>query len=184
MQKIEFSSEPVLFSSEIELEEIRYQIELSDTKVQKILFTSTLSGEGKTTIALSLAKLMAKDKKVLYVGHDSEFLKSSVDNSNTVWKTDIDNLYIILSEHICIQQLDDLSSNYDYIMIDVKAVQDSSECIRIADVCDLIVLVVQANRTSYSLLQNSIRLLQITHCKNIQAVLNRIRNFYGVLKKK
>lgn len=184
MKKIQFSMEPVLFSNAIELEEITCQIELSENRIQKILFTSTLPGEGKTTIALSVGKLIAKEKKVLYVGHDSEFLKRPENDDSTVWRTDIDNLFVSLPEYICVQDLDVLCSNYDYVLIDTKAVQESSESIRIADVCDLTVLIVEANRTSYRLLQNSIRLLEITHCRNIRIVLNRIRDFYGVLKKR
>lgn len=184
MQKIQFTMEPVLFENETELAEIKYQIELSESKIQKILFTSTLPGEGKTTIALSVGKLIAREKKVLYIGQDSEFLKRPENDDSTVWKTDINNLYVSLTENIRIQDLDLLCSDYDYVLIDAEAVQNSSESIRIADTCDLVVLVIEANRASYRLLQNSIRLLKITHCGNIRAVLNRTREFYGILKKR
>ena len=151
--------------------------------------TTYMGWHNNDEIPVTLATLMERtitDKdinafeSVLHHNEGLDLVPSNLDLSSL----EVSLVNAMSREYTMKNAIGSLTNKYDYVLIDTKAVQESSESIRIADVCDLTVLIVEANRTSYRLLQNSIRLLEITHCRNIRIVLNRIRDFYGVLKKR
>jgi tyrosine-protein kinase len=87
-----------------------------DQPVQRVLITSTLAGEGKTTVAVNLAAgIAATDLRVLLIEADlrkptlknyfpdfqgvglSEVLSGQADLEEAVWNTDIPNFFIVMS---------------------------------------------------------------------------------------
>jgi succinoglycan biosynthesis transport protein ExoP len=87
-----------------------------DEPVQRVLITSTLASEGKTTVAVNLAAgIAATDLRVLLIEADlrkptlknyfpdfqgvglSEVLSGQADLEDAVWNTDIPNLFIVMS---------------------------------------------------------------------------------------
>jgi tyrosine-protein kinase len=87
-----------------------------DAPVQRVLITSTIAGEGKTTVAINLAAgIAATDLRVLLIEADlrkptlknyfpdfqgiglSEVLSGQADLEEAVWRTDIPNLSLIMS---------------------------------------------------------------------------------------
>ncbi|MEX2552510.1 MAG: polysaccharide biosynthesis tyrosine autokinase [Actinomycetota bacterium] len=87
-----------------------------DEPVQRVLITSTLAGEGKTTVAVNLAAgIAATDLRVLLIEADlrkptlknyfpdfqgvglSEVLSGQADLEEAVWNTNIPNLFLVMS---------------------------------------------------------------------------------------
>jgi capsular exopolysaccharide synthesis family protein len=150
-----------------------------DDPVQRVVITSTVAGEGKTTVAVNLAAgIAATDLRVLLIEADlrkptlknyfpdfqgvglSEVLSGQADLEEAVWKTDIDNLYLIMSgrlppnpsELLGSQRMADVldlaSSIADVIILDTPPALPVTDASALAPQSDGVVLVVRAGQTS------------------------------------
>lgn len=179
MQKVEIIEGATLVSQRGEIEEIKYRL-----IGKKILFTSSLRDEGKTSVALALGTLLAETKKVLYIGKPADVFKLTETSRNQICHSNVDNLYILLKENIDVVEVENINSEFDYIFIETEALQISKKAMAIASLCDQTVLVVEANRVSYKVVKENIDLLNAAHAKNIDLVLNKAKKHYGLLKRK
>lgn len=179
MQKIEGIEKVSSFVQKREIEEIKYRL-----TGKKILFASSLKGEGKTSVALALGRFLAETKKVLYLGELTNEFSTSEACLGQICCSDIDNLYILLKEDVSEEEIDKFGTEFDYVLIEMKALQISKEVMAIAALCDQTILVVEANRGSYRLIKENIELLRAAHAREISLVLNRTKKIYGLLKTK
>lgn len=102
------------FEESVRLARIRAEKEMRDKRVQVLMISSAISGEGKTTVSLNLAAAFAeKGKRTLlidcdlrnpsvarYLGQENttgvtELLKGTADAKSVIRETGIDNLYVI-----------------------------------------------------------------------------------------
>lgn len=144
---------------------------------QTILVTSTQSGEGKTTVALSIAQYLSSIKsRVIIVDGDThspslstlagtdvapgfaELMSGATDYTKAI-KRDGGNLAIIpagdhdrynvdiLASTNFAQMLETLKSQYDYVIVDCANATSSTDAEVIAGQVDNVILVAQWNRT-------------------------------------
>lgn len=183
MQKLKLNTEKYDFLQKSETEKIKYSFKLS--KIKKILVASTLCGEGKTAIALNVCVALAEDgEKVLYIGRKSQLINISEEDEETIVASGTDNFDIMISSDL--KKTTDVmgNRNYDYVLVEAPAMEESKDGIFLADCSDVIMLVVETNRAGYSQLRESRKLLTEGNCKDIRIVLNRIKKHYGILKRR
>ncbi len=109
--------EKVLYRFEETIKILRTNIQFSGKNIKKILFTSSVSGEGKSSISFRLALSLASiGKKVVYIDADlrksvlttryriegsayglSQFLSGQTGNEEIIYKTNIENLDIVFA---------------------------------------------------------------------------------------
>lgn len=183
MKTINIDENKMLFLDENEMEKIKLNLELLHLDSKKILVSSSLKGEGKTSVALGLSIFMAKcGAKVLYAASEyPEILGVDFQNEDGL-TTSLGNLHIIIGSDF--RKIEEKSEDYDYVIIDSKALSVSNESITYANMCDLILLVIEANRIDYKKALESKNMLTLGKCKEIRVVLNRTRKTYGMFRRK
>lgn len=184
---------------------INDEIEIKDVKV--IAVTSAAFGEGKTTIAYNLAASMANGgRRVLLMDMDfrhralqtylKKEIKSSVGISDVITGKaslspemihEVEGFHVLLSGNETIkfqkQQFEGLfsyaRSAYDCVIVDMPASGVASESALIADLCDLLLFVVQADHVSAEKITNAIRYISFSRAELIGVVLNRVMFGFG-----
>lgn len=166
-----------------ELEKIMLDLKLARSDRRKILVASTAKGEGKTSIALALSMLMARSgSKVLYVSSEYPAFFVEIPQEAGIYSSDVDNLDVLLGGSSL--SVEEQSGIYDYIFADAKALLDSNEGIVYSEKCDLIFLVIEANRVDYKKLRESREKLLIGGCKDLLIILNKTQKTYGTMRRK
>jgi len=160
-----------------------------DNPHKVILVTSSIPGEGKTSVSSNLAIAMAKMEKVLLIGADLRrpslsqvfSVKSSLGLSNVVAGTSkfsecihhiedagIDflpcgllppNPLELLSSDRFAKTMEFLEKNYDRIIIDSPPVQAVSDALVLSKYAKAVVYVVEADKTHEDLVKNGIKRL-------------------------
>jgi len=160
-----------------------------DNPHKVILVTSSIPGEGKTSVSSNLALAMAKMEKVLLIGADLRrpslskvfSVKSSLGLSNIVAGTSkfsecihriedagIDflpcgllppNPLELLSSDRFAKTMELLEKNYDRIVIDSPPVQAVSDALVLSKYAKAVVYVVEADKTHEDLVKNGIKRL-------------------------
>ncbi len=183
MRQLNLNIEKYSFLQKGETEKIKYSLKLS--KVKRILISSTLHGEGKTTIALNVCAAFAEDgDHVLYIGGRSKLIDINENELGKVLSSGITNFDIMISSNLK-KTLDYLETEkYDYIFVEAPAIEDSKEGIFLADSSDSILFVVETNRAGYKQLKDARKLLTEGKCKDLRVVLNRIKKDYRLLKRR
>ena len=179
MQKIKIFEKFPLLSKREEIEEIKYRL-----TGRVILFISSVEGEGKTSVALALGRLLAESRKVLYIGPPLKKFDMKEEKGDQIYCSDVDNFYVLLKESITVEDVEKNRTEFDYILVEAKALQISKESLPLVSVCDQNILVSEANRTSYRTIKENIDLLHAVHGKEINFVLNRAKKNYELLKRK
>ena len=140
-----------------------YQMKKKDIKV--ILVTSTLHGEGKTTVALNIAEAMAQRfEHVLLIEGDTRQKKSAYAMKNykfQVLRCDSDNRIDseLLESPKMKELLRELREKMDVIIIDGPPVQKRSDAELWARVSDASVLVVKQNQAEAKYINDTIDML-------------------------
>lgn len=183
MRQLNLNMESSLFLQKGETEKVKHSLKLS--KAKKILVSSTLQGEGKTTIALNVCAALAEDgDHVLYIGGSSKLIDVNENEMGKVLDSGISNFDIIINNNLG-KSLDYLEAErYNYIFIEAPAIEDSKEGIFLADSSDSILFVVETNRAGYKQLKDARKLLTEGKCKDLRVVLNRIKKDYRLLKRR
>ena len=184
MQKIILEESEFSFLESCEIEKIRLNLRLSDEINKKsILITSSVEQEGKTSVALKLGCAMADaGDKVLFVNLNCTKIFNHEITPNVIYNTTIEKLDMISINNTADWQ--QYGESYQYILIDAPAMSVCKYNIAIADTCDVILLVIEANRLGYQKILESIEELSIGSHKDIRVVLNRTKKAYGIFKKR
>ena len=170
--------------------------------IKTVLMTSSVEGEGKTTISTELAKSIAQiERKVLLIYGDmrkpthicrekniyglSELLSGKTDISQVVYATQFENLDIIFSGDIVDNPselltnkvfktaLDNLKENYDYILIDSPPLVPVIDAALISIHCDGAILVIAADKPDVNEINIAKEQLKKSRCKILGAILNQ-----------
>lgn len=202
------------FPKEVISEQIRtirtnIQFSSADEKIKTILLTSSIPGEGKSFISSNLAIAFAQNnKKVLIVdcdmrkGRVNKLFKISnrsglsnllaykeddeEDLENYVFKTKIDNLYIIprgkippnpselLNSQKTVKLISLLSEIFDYIIFDGPPINGLSDALILSDYVDRTILVNSLNLVPIDLLENSKKALNNVNAKVAGVIVNKV----------
>ncbi|MEO0114503.1 MAG: polysaccharide biosynthesis tyrosine autokinase [candidate division WOR-3 bacterium] len=167
-----------------------------------IIVTSPNPGEGKSTIAVNLAVVLAQaGNKTLLIDadlrrpilhyvfgrHRRPGLTDAIINSletQTIYPTKVPNLFFlasgttppspadILNSPKAAKLLAQLKQTYDFIIIDTPPVLVAADTAILVSRCDGVILTIRANRTTYEALLHSQKILQATGTKFIGGVVN------------
>lgn len=175
-------------------------------KGRVILLTSSVHGEGKSTIAASLALAMGRTERVLLINADMrssrEFLGVPArapglshliagaaqlrDGVHTLKEHGIDvipagvlppNPQELLAGKRFRRILDMLQRRYDTIILDAPALGEVSDTLLVGQLCSDIVFVVAAGSTTVEQARAELRKLDMADMPHIHVVLNRTQQF-------
>jgi capsular exopolysaccharide synthesis family protein len=174
-----------------------------DSPHKVVMITSTVPGEGKTTVAVNLALSLAQVEKVLLVDADmrrpsvgkyfelpkdrpglSDFVAGSVNEEEAIYQ-DESGLSVIpagvippnpselLSSERFMRHIEEFSRQYDKVIIDSAPVQAVSDPIVISKTTTGVVYVIKSDATPYPLVQSAVRKLLRVNASIIGVVLNQ-----------
>jgi polysaccharide biosynthesis transport protein len=188
------------------INDVRTAVMLSqvDDPPKVILLTSTVAGEGKTTLASNLAIAFSQRGRTLLLeadlrrGHLPEVLMVDDGLGLTDFVTgncslqdallqlpDIPNLFLmqggtpppnaieIISSHKFTLGLHNLRKAFDYIIIDCAPVMPVSDSIVLGHQSDVVLMVVQSERTSHSAVKDALKRLQAARIRPAGVVLQQ-----------
>lgn len=186
---------------------LKYLLKIRNERSQGvILVTSSVKGEGKTTVAMNTALTLAGKNRVFLLGADirnpqlhrfmhhkniglTDFLVSEKDDYRAfVQKSQLhESLDVMFSGAMApnpndlldmakfdtlIQQL---KTEYDYVVIDTAPVMLVSDTLSITDVADSIVYVVKSGFTDRDMLRFTEEFQQRNHLTNMALVINEVK---------
>jgi capsular exopolysaccharide synthesis family protein len=168
---------------------------------KKILVTSTASGEGKTTVAINLALVLAQNgSSVLIMDADlrrpavsnllgvqdstgiADYLRGK--NREIIKSTSFKNLYCVPSGERCGNPtdllgstkmdncLDKLSSRFDFVILDAPPCLGLADSMILSAKVDGVLVVVKAGSTERGAAEETIKRLRIINAPLIGSVLN------------
>lgn len=151
--------------------------------VKSIVFTSSIEKEGKSTVLSNLAKSISQiDKKVLVIdanstnpsattmlgGNNEEgILKATKENEyfKYIKETEFENLFVLSSEEGMTSDIlssdkmkymiNKLKEKFDYILIDSKSLNESSDALVLSTYCEGVIIVCGCNEVNVDELSSS-----------------------------
>lgn len=189
------------FSESVRVLRQRVQLGLHNDGHRILGVTSTVSSEGKTTVAYNLAKSLSNGgKKVLLVDLDlrNRTIQNSINRRKEVPDTGITDVLtgrveiddaiksssetfdilfagernIKFRKERFVPLFDYFKTVYDYIVVDMPACSVNAETIRIADLCDELLFVVLADKLSPEKIMASVKDIAFSDAKLMGFVLN------------
>lgn len=210
MKEISFGRIPKLAYARREaINTLKTNMLFAGVNVKTVVLTSTSQGEGKSTISFDLAcTLTESGKNVLYIDADlrksqhintlriktieddtiglTHYLAGTGDIKNLVCRTNINNLYMIMtgtysanptellaSERFS-QFIEKVSQLYDYVVIDSPPLGAVIDAAIIAPLTDGVIIVVEADKTPTKSVQNVAKQIESSGAKILGYVLNKI----------
>lgn len=187
---------------------LRANIQFCGTDVKAIAITSCHPNEGKSTMAIEVAKSLAEiGKKVLLIDADlrksvivkryaeaanicglSQYLSGQNTLEEVLFQTQVEGFHIIFSGQFPANPVELLGSTafgklveeakkeYDYVLVDTPPLGVVIDCAVVASVCDSAIMVLAAEKVSFSranvikeqLLKSGVHILGV--------VLNKVKN--------
>lgn len=167
-----------------------------------VYYTSSFPQEGKTTAAVNAAYGIAvcSRKEVLLTdsNHDSpdihrlfgvpgepgfqDVVMGDVLEEEAIWPTQYNHLYLLpagsagrmgLGEKPCIELLERLRANFDYVLVDGRSLLSSSEVVNAVPAVDGFLIVVECGKTKWEVVQRAEEKLVKAGAGNMGVVLNR-----------
>ncbi len=213
------SDEPLGAFSEA-INDVRTSIMLShlDDPPKVVLLTSTLAGEGKTTLATNLSIAFSQRGRTLLLEADlrrgslasalmvedapglTDFVAGDCTLQDALLQiNEIPNLFLmqggtsppnpidVLSSHKFNLGLHNLRKAFDYIVIDSSPIMPVSDSAVLGNLADVVLLVIQSERTSQSAVKDALKRLSAARIRPIGAVLQQTDikrsaeygNYYG-----
>ena len=213
------SDEPLGAFSEA-INDVRTSIMLSqlDDPPKVVLLTSTLAGEGKTTLAANLSIAFSQRGRTLLLEADlrrgslanalmvedgpglTDFVAGDCTLQDALLQiNEIPNLFLmqggtsppnpidVLSSHKFNLGLHNLRKAFDYIVIDSSPIMPVSDSAVLGNLADVVLLVIQSERTSQSAVKDALKRLSAARIRPIGAVLQQTDikrsagygNYYG-----
>lgn len=201
MNKINIKNNEELEENVIEaFDMLRNNIEFADANARVIVMTSACTKEGKSLIAFQLANNMAGNgKRVLLIMADyrknvtgkskdvagmSEAIRGIAGLNDTVFKTDVGNLYLMFSgestgkdeELIRSDAFDRMLSvmkrKFDYIIFDTAPVLDGPITSLLCSKCDGTVLIMEQEKTGYDVAFRAKEQIELSGSRILGVVLN------------
>ncbi len=170
---------------------------------RRILVTSSVPSEGKTTLSLNLAQAMSQVHKVLLIDADlrrpsvakalhdkkpiglSQFIAGEAKISECVTQIEGSNTYVmsagttppnpleLLSSAKFVEALDNLGKAFDFIILDCAPLIVSDGLV-LSRLVDGVIYVVRGDHTPYQAAQGGVRRLQRSGAHILGVVLNRV----------
>jgi capsular exopolysaccharide synthesis family protein len=179
--------------------------ELGETRPQTILFTGAMSGEGKTTVAMNLARVLARSGlRVVLVDADphgglhpflgdagrpglSQYLRGNGNLEDIIEHSEIPGLdYIgagihreqiegLLLRPRLTTFLEELRKSYDYIILDSAPILVADEAALLVPHAQAVVMVVRPFFTRARAVRQALEMLYHRRAKNVAIILNQAR---------
>ena len=209
MKKLNLKIKDMPYAAEEALNRLRVNIKFCGKNTKKIVITSSVPNEGKSTVSVRLWKLLAEagfptvlvdvDLRKSEVEGIKEglnhFLSGLAEYEDVVYETNIPNGHIVpvttllenpsalLEDPRLGELLDRLAEDYRYVIIDAPPLDNISDGALIASMSDGAVLVVRCGETSKALVRQSLQQLDRVGCPVLGTVLNRAEIRSGAYKK-
>ncbi len=190
------------------LKTLRTNLRFAGEDIKLILFTSCFPNEGKSDIAISLAKeLGGIGKKTLFLDTDirksallsrfkvenrenihglSEYLSGQVDLRGLIYKTNFPNMDLIcagpsapdpsgmLEGKKFVSLLQATKDIYDFVIIDTPPIETVIDAAVVAKHADGAIMIIEADAVSYRDAQRAQRQIEMSGCRILGAVLNKV----------
>lgn len=183
------------------------QLALAEVERPVLAFASAVPKEGVSTVVFHLARLMAKDRRVLVVDFNvggprlhklfqtdnikglSDILHGRKTLDDCLVETGVPNVHLlpcgptghaplqILGSAPIKRVLAELRARYDWVLIDCPPLRKHPETAILASLCDGVVLVVRALKTRRELVKYSQGLLEKAGARQVGVVLNRVKHW-------
>ncbi len=203
LARIEIEDPTAEFSEGVRTLRTRIVLHYSGRDPRSLLVTSSLSGEGKTSVALNLAVAMGRVERVILIDGDLrrpsigsmlglpkqskgvvDALTGAAPLSECIHTFEAGNISVmpsreskyaleLLSSLRFAQLLKELEESYDRIVIDSPPVQPVSDALLLSRTASAVVFLIKANSTPTSLVANSLDRLQEAGAEIVGVVLNQ-----------
>ena len=211
MKKLNLKIKDMPYAAEEALNRLRVNIKFCGKNTKKIVITSSVPNEGKSTVSVRLWKLLSEAgfptvlvdvdlrkseiQKRYQVEGLNHFLSGLAEYEDVVYETNIPNGHIVpvttllenpsalLEDPRLGELLDRLAEDYRYVIIDTPPLDNISDGALIASMSDGAVLVVRCGETSKALVRQSLQQLDRVGCPVLGTVLNRAEIRSGAYKK-
>ena len=206
MKKVNLTIEKKSYNAREAIRTLRTNLQFCGDDKQVILVTSCIPGEGKTSVAVSLAESIAEmGKSVILVDADirksvmasrleisdvdkglSHFLSGQCNLSDVICATNIPKFHILLSGPEAPNptelleskrfsgMLESMKNVYDYIIIDSPPLGLVIDAAVVGRQSDGAIIVVEAGKTKYRLVQNVKDQLENSGVSVLGVVLNKV----------
>ena len=204
MKKLNLKIKDMPYAAEEALNRLRVNIKFCGKNTKKIVITSSVPNEGKSTVSVRLWKLLSEagfptvlvdvdlrkseiQKKYQVEGIKeglNHFLSGLAEYEDVVPVTTLlENPSALLEDPRLGELLDRLAEDYRYVIIDTPPLDNISDGALIASMSDGAVLVVRCGETSKALVRQSLQQLDRVGCPVLGTVLNRAEIRSGAYKK-
>lgn len=200
MNKLKVVFPDLPYAVEEAMNRLRINVKFCGKNTKKILLTSCMPNEGKSTVSSYLWKMLAEagfstvmvdvdlrksvQMQRMQVENASEtkglnhYLSGMAEYEDVVYKTNIENAYIVpctqLLEDVRFRELlDRLAGEYRFVIVDTPPLGSVSDGALIASLCDGAILVVRAGQTPKAMIKQSLYEIEQSGCKLLGTVLNR-----------
>lgn len=207
MQEIVFERlEHIDYNRSEAYKSIRANIQFTDANSKVICFTSATAAEGKTTTVINMARTFAKaGQKVLFVDADlrrsvvaeryetdkiavglTQFLKADAKADDIVYKTNVENLYMIptgkrpgnpselLGSNAFKTLMDELKEQYDYVLVDTAPLGLVIDAALIAVHCDGAVVIVEHDKIGRRAAMKVVEQLKQSGCQIMGGIMTKM----------
>ena len=208
MKKLNLTIEDMPYAAEEALNRLRVNIKFCGKNTKKILITSSVPNEGKSTVSVHLWKLLAEagfptvlvDVDLRKSEHNTILKMQGVEEGinhyeDVVYETNIPNGHwvpiaellenpsALLEDPRLEELLNRLSEDYRYVIIDTPPLDNISDGALIASMSDGAVLVVRCAETPKNIVKQSLQQIDRVGCPLLGVVLNRAEVKGGAFQK-